>query len=262
MKNVLTTTAAALVLGTAAFADTQNTVFSDLAFDETINVNASDLIGQRVYASEQSIETGMTIAAGAEAEWNDIGEINEVVLTRDGEVQSLIVGVGGFLGIGEKDVAINMSELRWVTEEGTEDDQFLVINATAVGVQDAPAYEYNLATNTMEDQQAGMETTGDAMMDGFVPADVDKLTAETLTGTSVYGSGDEDIGEISELLLTADGKLDRAVIDVGGLLGIGERPVALPMADLDIVQAESGDEIRVYINKSQEELEAMPEYEG
>ncbi len=152
MKQFLTTTAAAIVLGTSAIADTHASVFSDMKFDPRTNINASEMIGMRVYASEASIENEMTIPAGGETEWDDIGQINEIVLTRDGQVQSIIVGVGGFLGIGEKDVAVNMSEIRFVAEEGENDDFFLVVEATEVGVQDAPAYEYQQITNTLDDE--------------------------------------------------------------------------------------------------------------
>jgi sporulation protein YlmC with PRC-barrel domain len=37
---------------------------------------------------------------------NKIGEIMDVLVARDGKVTALIIGVGGFLGIGEKDVAV------------------------------------------------------------------------------------------------------------------------------------------------------------
>jgi len=41
----------------------------------------------------------------------NIGEINDVLLNRSGQVAAVIIGVGGFLGIGEKDVAVPMSML-------------------------------------------------------------------------------------------------------------------------------------------------------
>jgi hypothetical protein len=37
---------------------------------------------------------------------NKIGEIMDVLVDRDGKVTALIIGVGGFLGLGEKDVAV------------------------------------------------------------------------------------------------------------------------------------------------------------
>jgi hypothetical protein len=160
MTRFLALAAGALVMSTAAYADNHTVTFSSDPFDSTANVNASDMLGMRVYASEASISSGMTIAAGDEAEWNDIGEINEILLTRDGKVQSVIVGVGGFLGIGEKDVAINMSEIRFVAEDGETDDFFLVIEATAVGVQDAPTYQVNQPTNTVGELNDGVDDQG------------------------------------------------------------------------------------------------------
>ncbi|MFL5132390.1 MAG: PRC-barrel domain-containing protein [Microvirga sp.] len=41
----------------------------------------------------------------------NIGEINDVLINRSGQVVAVIIGVGGFLGIGEKDVAVPMSML-------------------------------------------------------------------------------------------------------------------------------------------------------
>jgi len=267
MTKFLSTTAAALVLSTAVYADGHSSAFSDQAFDPVMNINASDMIGMRVYASETSIETGATVIANGETEWDDIGEINEILLTRQGDVQSVIVGVGGFLGIGEKDVAVNMGDLRFVNEEGETDDFFLVINATKVGVQDAPAYEYNQLTNTMGDAgdmdaDSAMITGPDMILDGYAQVMPDDLTTEELTGARVMGINDEDVGEIGELLVTTDGKLDRAVIDVGGFLGLGERDVAVAMDELTILRADDGDDLRVYISATQEALEQKPEYEG
>ena len=41
----------------------------------------------------------------------NIGEINDVLISQSGQVAAVIIGVGGFLGIGEKDVAVPMSML-------------------------------------------------------------------------------------------------------------------------------------------------------
>jgi len=160
MKRFLAVGASALFMSTAAHGDNHTVVFSSDPFDSTANINASDMIGMRVYASEASISSEMTITAGVEANWNDIGEINEILLTRDGRIQSVIVGVGGFLGIGEKDVAVNMSEIRFVAEDGETDDFFLVIEATAVGVQDAPTYQVNQPTNTVGELNDGVDDRG------------------------------------------------------------------------------------------------------
>ena len=96
--------------------------------------------------------------------------------------------------------------------------------------------------------------------EGYQNADMQDLTTEDLTGARVYGPGDEDVGEISELLLSNDGKLERAVIDVGGFLGMGERSIAVTLDELQITRTADGDDFRVYIDSTQEALEKQPEY--
>src|SRR5215216_1444215 len=45
-----------------------------------------------------------------------IGDINEVILDKSGKVAKVILGVGGFLGMGEHDVAVAFDKLKWVNE--------------------------------------------------------------------------------------------------------------------------------------------------
>lgn len=259
MKTFMTTTAIALALGTSAMAEGHTAMFSDAPFNSATELLASDLLGARLYATEADIDNTMPASDEDATEWDDIGEINEIVLTRDGKAQSVIVGVGGFLGLGEKDVSVNMSDLQFISDGEDADDYFVVIKASKAGVEDAAAYE-------RADMDAGDMNATTAMgpvvdRDGYTAAEMTDLTTETLTGARVYGVADEDVGEISKLLLTDDGKLDRAVIDVGGFLGMGERPVAVAMNELTIIRAQDGDDLRVYIDSSQAALEAQPAYD-
>ena len=261
MTRFLTTTATALVLGTAAFAETNAPTFKDLTFDQSVNLHASELIGMRIYASEAEIHN-TAVAADGEKEWDDIGEVNDIILTRDGSVDSIIVGVGGFIGIGEKDVAIDMSQLKFVSDGEAADEFFLVVNASVAGVEEAPAYERGIIGKETNDTASGRPLLSAPTIEreGYASVDPKDLTTEDLTGARVYGVNDEDVGEISELIVTDNGKLDRAVIDVGGFLGLGEHPVAVTLDELEIVR--NGDSVRVYIDSSQEMLEKQPEYQG
>ena len=267
MKRFLTTTATALILGTSAYAYDQSSSFSDMTFDQSVNLNASELIGMRVYASEADINNETPVAADAEKEWNDIGEINEIVLTRSGDVQSVIVGVGGFLGMGEKDVAINMDQLQFISDGEAADEFFLVIKASGAGVEEAPAYEAPMtddtATMTTEPtEDRAMMTAPEIDREGYAAVEPTELTTEDLTGATVYGVNDENVGEINKLLLTADGELDRAFFDVGGFLGMGERQVALALEELNIVRSGEDSELRVYIDSSKDALKELPEYQS
>lgn len=254
---LLASAATALVLATAANADGHTAAFMDFEFDNTQNLNASELIGARVYASEADI-ANEPLAADGEKEWDDIGEINEIVLSRSGDITSVIIGVGGFLGLGEKSVAVELSQLTFVSDGEDADEYFIVVKASAAGVKDAPEYVSHVGTMAHSDRQ--MLTAPAIERDGYETVQTEQLTSETLTGARVYGSNDEDIGEVDRLLLTDAGKIDRAVIDVGGFLGLGEKPVAVTMDELTIMQKDG--DVRVYIDSTQEALEAQPAYEG
>jgi hypothetical protein len=102
---------------------------------------ASNLIGMRIYNVEADYDTMTPIADGAETEWDDIGEINDIVLTADGEVSAVILGVGGFLGIGERDVAVNMGALTVVNEEGDTGDRFLVVKTSKEQLEQLAEFE-------------------------------------------------------------------------------------------------------------------------
>jgi sporulation protein YlmC with PRC-barrel domain len=45
-----------------------------------------------------------------------IGEINELIVNREGKIESVVIGVGGFLGIGERNVAVPYNQVKWVDE--------------------------------------------------------------------------------------------------------------------------------------------------
>lgn len=142
-------------------------------------------------------------------------------------------------------------------------------NAVEKAVNETEAAAENLA---QEADQVGNELAADRPMlrspvdisrEGYLTVEPIELTAENLTGARVYGTNDEDIGEIDELLLSEDGKsINQVVVDVGGFLGIGEHEVAVTMEELHIMRSEDGTDFRVYIDATEEELEAQPEYEG
>jgi sporulation protein YlmC with PRC-barrel domain len=76
---------------------------------------------------------------------NKIGDIKDVLVDKAGKVVALIVGVGGFLGAGEKDVAVpfeavhpTMKDKKW----------WLVMNTTKDSLKSAPGFKYDSSTTT------------------------------------------------------------------------------------------------------------------
>jgi hypothetical protein len=69
-----------------------------------------------------------------------IGEIDEIVLAKGGSASHAVIGVGGFLGIGEKAVAVPFSDLNLARED--DGDLVVTVNATKDDLNAAPPYTY------------------------------------------------------------------------------------------------------------------------
>lgn len=84
-----------------------------------------------------------------------------------------------------------------------------------------------------------------------------ELTEAVLNGATIYGPGDEKIGHVSEVHGLGIGA--QVVVDVGGFLGIGAKPVAVPARDLDFMRDESN-AIHAVTRWTKDELKALPEH--
>jgi len=272
-------------------ADTMGTGdFSYTAMNDELM--ASEFIGQTVYVSEGTVD----LTAGNNADWESVGDISDVLMSREGEAQAILVDVGGFLGIGAKTVAVDMEQLNIVSDGENADDYFVVFTATREALENAPEFvSADEADDAMADTTATDTTMAPAATDTTTAADTTTapmatdtttgmatdttttmsddpmagmidpttLTAEQLQGAPVYDANDERVGDISELVVAADGTITEAVIDIGGFLGIGAKPVALNFEQLQVMAEDAdGSGVRIQLNATEEELEAMPEYEG
>ena len=296
MKKFVLTTAILAGLSGAAFAQDAAAPGKFRTAADAMELRASKFIGMRVYATETEMDS--TDSNGMQDGWNDIGEINDVIMSRDGNVDAVLVDIGGFLGMGERQVAVSMSAIKFVSDSATgdaPDDFFLVMNANRADLESAPDYSMgdnamvignaeasgngaapNDGTAATTDGTVAADTTANGTepaaaagtmrqpvaRDGYMAAEKEYLTAEKLTGAKVYDANDEVIGEVGKLILSDSGQITDAVIDVGGFLGMGEKPVALKLTDIDILRNEAGDDVRVYLTKTKVDLEAMPNFEG
>lgn len=164
MKTLLLTTAIVAGMAVPALAQDASTVFQTEAAGPS--VAASDLIGARIYASEAAVDADAY--AGVQEGWNDIGEVNDVILGRDGTVDAVLVDIGGFLGMGERQVAVDMGALRFVQDDATDaDDWFLVMQADRAALDTAPEWvmpgaDANAQMDAQTDAAADTAATGDA----------------------------------------------------------------------------------------------------
>jgi hypothetical protein len=84
-----------------------------------------------------------------------------------------------------------------------------------------------------------------------------ELNAANIENATVYGPGDETIGTVSHVHGRAPGA--KVVVDAGGVLGIGSKPVALDMARLDFMRDGNGS-VHATTLLTKDEVMALPEH--
>lgn len=90
----------------------------------TATFRASDLIGSRIHAVAPAGDN-VTAGSGQEAPirdltdgYDDIGEIDDLLLDDQGKLVGVLAEVGGFLGLGDKMVLLGLDEIRVAVSEG------------------------------------------------------------------------------------------------------------------------------------------------
>jgi sporulation protein YlmC with PRC-barrel domain len=89
-----------------------------------------------------------------------IGEIDDVLVDHEAKIVALLVGVGGFLGIGEKHVAVSYNAVRVTTKDNNK--WYLVMNSTKDALKDAPGFKYDRSSMAWLPENAPA-TTGKSM---------------------------------------------------------------------------------------------------
>jgi sporulation protein YlmC with PRC-barrel domain len=79
------------------------------------------------------------------ADNESIGDVNDLVTDQNGKLIAIVVGAGGFLGIGEKDVAIRFEDVKLARDENNDVKVIADINKETLA--SAPHYE------TLDEQQ-------------------------------------------------------------------------------------------------------------
>jgi hypothetical protein len=84
-----------------------------------------------------------------------------------------------------------------------------------------------------------------------------ELTPAVLEGPPVYGADDHKVGTVAHV--HGSGMAAEIVIDVGGFLGMGAKPIAVPLGQLDFMRDEKG-EVHAATAWTKDQLEKMPEH--
>ncbi|MFN3641696.1 MAG: PRC-barrel domain-containing protein [Gemmobacter sp.] len=206
---------------------------------------------------------------------DNIGRITDVVLSSDGQLRALVIGIGGFLGIGARDVAVTMDQVAFATDREDRAETYVIVNMGADMLRESPVYD---RTSKMDDQanhadrtQAGHAATGglsdrtafaapDVRRDGYDRVAVTEVSSDMLLGKSVYGVNDKSVGKIDNLILDDKGAITNVIIDFGGFLGIGTSQVSVGFDELTILANSGRADVRVYVDATKEQVQAQPRY--
>src|SRR5262249_37284886 len=162
--------------------------------------------------------------------------------SKDGKVDSVMVSVGGFLGVGDREVRIAWSDLR-ITDNGEK----VTVNMTKDQLKAKPEYKYrneawrgqgftdtgpwtarpsDTASTTdasrpaTNDQLAATTSTGDFNATG-------EMSGHALIGATVRNDKREAVGKVEDVYVDSSGAIKTVVVSVGGFLGVGSKNVAV-----------------------------------
>ncbi|MCC5973677.1 MAG: PRC-barrel domain-containing protein [Rubellimicrobium sp.] len=307
MKKFMLTTAMCTGVAFAAIAQTAEDVTEGHAMMDN-NVPAflsSDFTGKSIYTldTDASRAIGQDAAMMTPAErdrlrwtssgtfiaerdsWSNVGSIDDIVMTKDGEIRGVLVDVGGFLGFGARTVKLDIDQLYFVTEEGAPediDDFFVVVAMTEAELENLPEWDHDQLRAGFEvrsygewdpadiGQAQGTPVPADGAAPGVGPVfteqhqmlEGEERTADRLMGASVYDAHGDNIGRVDNVVIGGDNAIESVIVDVGGFLGIGAHTVMLPADDARIGWSDADGDVRVQVSMTAEQLEGMPAYEG
>ncbi|KAA5606303.1 PRC-barrel domain containing protein [Roseospira marina] len=253
------------------------------------SIPTSALIGMAVYtntATDQGESGPDRDATGQETvgpgladvpeTWEAVGDVDDVLIDSDGTVSGLVVDASGFFELDEKLIRVDMDTLRFIPDSDDEGDFFVYYTGDRAVLQDQD-YERSDAGTSAETSDGmtasemmgtegtandtGNERMGALDRPAMTDSAVRNLSAETLGAARVYSRNGEWIGDIGDVLIDESGQVTNVVVDVGGFLGIGEKPVALGFDQIKVVPGADGeDDLSVQVMQTEDELKSMQTY--
>ncbi|MGN6748971.1 MAG: PRC-barrel domain-containing protein [Xanthobacteraceae bacterium] len=141
MKTLAIATIGALIVSSAAFAQQPSTNRTELMNNiPSSSRTVTDWYKQNVYDPSQQ----------------KIGEIMDVLVSPSGQIDAAIVGVGGFLGAGEKDVAVSFSAIKPTKKN---DKTYLTLDTTKDALKNAPGFKYDRGSGSWVPDKSGKQSS-------------------------------------------------------------------------------------------------------
>jgi sporulation protein YlmC with PRC-barrel domain len=112
---------------------------SQMQLSDMSQIRADDLIGSTVYGANDE----------------NIGNVGDVLLNTEGSIDAVIVDVGGFLGLGAREVALGMDDVEVMHDES--DNWYIYTAYTQEQLETAPEYDEGTYADQRDQQRLGSE---------------------------------------------------------------------------------------------------------
>ncbi len=107
-------------------AQTQAQPGMTVSVDAASDMVASRFVGTSVYTSDNQ----------------NVGDVNDLIFDKDGKIKGVVIGVGGFLGMGEKAVAMPLDKINVSRDENNA--LKLTITASRDDLDKAPTFDVSM----------------------------------------------------------------------------------------------------------------------
>ncbi|NWG45910.1 MAG: PRC-barrel domain-containing protein [Alphaproteobacteria bacterium] len=169
-----------------------------------------------------------------------VAKVEDAWMNESGEVTGIVADRGGFLGIGDEELALEADEVTFTQTVGGD----------VVATTQLTEAQFEQAADTR--YSAPLEIGADA--DAY-----EGLTLEDdLLGRSVVNQTGEDIATVRDALVSRDGKITHLILAYGGLLGFGGQLTAIEFPELTFEQG--GSEGAIVLNMGAADFQNRPEF--
>ena len=189
----------------------------------------------------------------------ELGEIDNLIIQRNGKVKKAILSVGPFLGEGERFVAVPFSSLK-IHERGK-----ILYRVTREQLERHPAYSYPKEHpygfcyspypplgSSHSVYPPGRERYYPYPM-GWVPFSPGRTTVSSLLGLKLINTQGEPVGKVNDFIIhIEEGNIEKIIISVNGL--IKEKRVALPFKPLELSVW------GIYYDITKRQIDLLPEF--
>jgi len=191
------------------------------------------------------------------ARGEELGEVDDLIMSRNGKIKKVILSVGGYLGIGNRLVPVPFKSLR-VGEKGD-----IVYDVTRQQLENHPVFSYR-REGLFEYYYAPYPPYGHLGLrppsgyrlyppygqpyapfppQGRTKGEYgpweweyypERLRISAILNRIVLNDKGEEVGEVDDLIIDRKGKVEQIILSVGGFLGLDEKLVVMPFKPLKI----------------------------